>query len=263
MGKIDSLNVVPSFSPSSVAASLKFCNAPMLFDSAKNLIARTAEASELLFAAEDLYRGPLVDRMLQPDARLPIPIVHDGEATELLRYDPDRDVILCRRAQPERLIDDQLSMLKALSSINAAGLSTRVHLDGRELRMPDVSPTAFDHGVGPGRTVASVGLVTGLHHIGKEVEIRIVDCRKNRVIRARLDNPAHAAMGSRHTPCTSALEYYQPAPLLPLLPITAGKITIERMWDFQECQRRFKTDPLCRLKTDPGKGRPRGVAVGG
>ena len=29
------------------------------------------------------------------------------------------------------------------------------------------------------------------------------------------------------------------------------------------CQRRFKTDPLCRLKTDPGKGRPRGVAVGG
>lgn len=234
LGKIESLNVLPNFSHSSVSANLTFCSATVLFDSAEDLIARTAEASELLWAAENLFRGPLVDRMLRPGARLPIPVVHDGNATELLRYDHERDVIFCRRAEPEHLIEEQLSMLKALSSINAAGLSTQVQLDGRDLRMPDVSPTAFGHGTGPGRTVVSTGLVTGLHHIGKEVEIRIEDCKKNKVIRARLDDPAHAAIGSRHPPFAAALAYFEPAPLLPLLPITAGKITIERMWDFQE-----------------------------
>lgn len=234
MGKVDPLDVVPVCSPSGVTAQMNFSSAAVMFDSAEAGIARTSEASALLWAAERLHNGPLIDRMLQPRARLPIPIVHDREATDLLLFDHARDVISCQRADPERLIEEQLPMLKALSSIAAAGLRIRVHLDGRELSMPDVSPTAFDHGTAAGRAVTSTGLVTGLYQVAKELEIRIEDCKKNKVIRARLSDAAHAAIGSRHPPFTAALEYSEPAPLLPLLPMSAGKVTIERMWDFHE-----------------------------
>lgn len=234
MGKIDPLNIVPICSPSSVVAHMTFSSAAVMFNSAEATVARTAEASALLSAAERLYSGPLIDRMLKPDARLPIPITHDPEAADLLRFDEDRDVIVCQRADPERLIEEQLSMLKSLGSIAAAGLRIRVQLGGCELRMPTVSPTAFGHGTGAGHAVISTGLVTGLYQIAKEVEIRIEDCRKNKVIRADLSDAAHAAIGTRHPPFTVALKYSEPAPLLPLLPITAGKVSIENLWDFQE-----------------------------
>lgn len=207
---------------------------PDFFTSVEGIIERVHRASALLGAAENLLMAALCDRLIRPDARLPVPVMHAPELRELLTYDQATDCIRCQIPDWGDVVADNAKMLRVLSSISASGLVPSLEADGAIVALPDVSPTLFGHGQGPGHSVTSTCRVSGLYWVANEIEVRIEGFREDRVIRAQLGEAARMAAISRHPPFTAAVQFSETAPLLPLLPLVNGKVTVEKIWDIQE-----------------------------
>jgi len=225
---------IPRFTESCVTIEGESDAAPDLFDCVGDMLHGIGRASELLTAAEVLLKTELSERMLQPAARLPIPVRHSSTLGKILAYDAQRDEILCQAPDSHQVVSTNLRILKALSSIAGAKLTPRLEIDGKGYDFPAVSATIFDHGTGAGHTVAATALVTGHLLVAGEIEARIDGFRDNRVGRASLNDTARESAIGQHPPYTVAIQFWEPTPHLPLLPASSKpKVVVERMWAFE------------------------------
>jgi hypothetical protein len=224
---------VPRFLGSSITIEGEMEHSPDLFDGIDAVVARIGRASALLAAAEQLLKTHLADRMIKPSARLPIAVKHSAALDELLAYDACKDEILCNAADWREVVSANVRMLKALANIVDAGLIPRLEIGGTAYTLPHVSPSVFGHGTGAGHSVISTGDVSGLYLVAGEIEVRIDGLRERRVIRAELDDHARQSAITHHPPYTVAMQYWESAPYLPLLPGFKPRVVIERMWEFQ------------------------------
>lgn len=225
---------IPRFIGTCVTIEGELDAAPDLFDCIKEILHRIGRASELLIAAEVLLKTELVDRMLRPAARLPIPVKHSPSLGEILVYDMQRDEILCRVPDWHLLVSSNLRALKALSHIAGAELTPRLEIDGKAYDFPAVSATVFEHSTGAGHSVVATATVTGHFLIAKRIEARINGFRENRVGHASLSDTARESAIGHNPPYTVAIQYWEPTPHLPLLPASSKpQVVVERMWAFE------------------------------
>lgn len=226
--------LLPTFAQASLALRGEVANTDDLFNRIENLLDRISRASALLDSAEDLLLSSLADRLIAPKARLPIPVVHDPRITDLLSYDINKDVVLCRCGDWSEIVSEGVKLLKVLASIHAAGLTAQLVVGDTTFAFPRVSPSLFHHGHGAGTSVVSAGSVTGMYQVAGEIEVRIHGFRENRVLRAQLSPAARLAAVAYRPKFTAALQFSQRTARLPLMPCNPGKVLIERMWDIEE-----------------------------
>ncbi len=230
----DSREMLPIFSTTCLTMEGEIDVGYDLFDSLQEVFACLTRASMLPETSERLLKTVLADRLLKPDARLPIAVKYMPKQSELLTYNMEDDVIRCQTADWAEVIGRNIKPVRALANIYAAGLRPELEIDGVCLKLPYVSPSMFDHGVGAGHLRTSTGLVTGILWHAREIEIRIEGFRENKVIRAQLSETARLAAMQMHPSYTVAVQFSETAPHLPMLPQANGRVIIERMWDFQQ-----------------------------
>lgn len=226
--------LLPSFASTCVTLAGSLDRSTGFFDLMQPLMGRLTRATALLNASENLLTTKLCDRMVLPDARLPIQIVHDPDMKELLAFDKKKDLIRCQAQDGSELVSEYLKVLKAMTNIAAVGLVPSIEVDGTSVSFPSISATLFNHGYGTGRSIVSTCRISGLYLVAGEVEVRIAGFRDDRVIRAYLSDAARLAAVACRPPFSAAIQFSEAAYHLPLLPSSGGKVIIERMWDIQE-----------------------------
>lgn len=231
---LNSYELLPTIASSRVALVGAIDVTRSAFDPMESLMSGVDEAAALLNAGEHLLATSLCDRLLLPDARLPIPVIQKPGLPELLVYDQKKDQIQCRIGHWSELVDTNLKILKVLSGISSAGLAATLELDGSPVSFPEVSPSIFSHGYGQGHSVVSTCCVSGIYLVAQEIEARIDGFRDNRVFRAHLGEAARLAAIRFRPPYTAAVQFSEAVPHLPLMPAAASKVVVEKMWDFEE-----------------------------
>ncbi len=232
--RLSAHNLLPIFAPpSSLTLTGTIGDDSDLFDSIELALHRLSRASALLGAAEQLLQTCLADRLILPNARLPVTVVHSSALGELLAYDEKEDIIRCEARDWAEVVSQNAKTLKALACIYAAGLTPQLEIDSARLTFPHVSTTLFDHKTGAGRSIVSTGHVTGHYQVAAEIEVSIVGFRGGRVIRAHVSEAARLAASRHHAPYRVAMEFSEATPHLPLLPPCNGRVMVERMWDFE------------------------------
>lgn len=226
--------LVPHYSLTCVTVSGELDSSSNLFSPREDLVNGLTLAAALLSSAEQLLSTSLTDRSLTKDARLPIQVVHTPKLGELLEFDRATDVIRCQIPDWSLIVGKNFTLLTELAGIANAGLLPTVEIDGTPLVLPKVSASILKHGKGPGHLKDSVAVVTGLHQVSGEAELRVEGHREGRVVRAQLSDAARRAAIAHRLPFTAAVTYSEPTPRLPLLPMEPSKPVIEKMWDFQE-----------------------------